>query len=295
MTDIDWHRVIEGAARLGVGTVQFIGGEPTLHPALPRLVGHALAHRMSVEVFTNLVHVTPRMWDTFTRPGVSLATSWYSSDPGEHATITRRPSHGRTAAGIAEAVRREIPLRVGVVGVVEGQRVDQAGEVLTSLGVPAEAIGYDDLRQVGRGVRTASADVTQLCGNCADGVLAVSPSGEVWPCVFSRWLPLGNVLNQPLADILAGETTTKVRGELVEAFAAQADTRPCNPGCNPSCGPQCKPISCGPRCNPMVPNCNPQKCNPMDKFCSPNYTPGKKCPPRDGACRPNSCRPMSPR
>ncbi|SHF02779.1 4Fe-4S single cluster domain-containing protein [Seinonella peptonophila] len=28
----DWKRVIEDAASLGVSTVQFIGGEPTLHP-----------------------------------------------------------------------------------------------------------------------------------------------------------------------------------------------------------------------------------------------------------------------
>lgn len=48
MTGEDWKRVIDEAARLGVGHVQFIGGEPTLHPALPDLVRHA--RRRGIEV-----------------------------------------------------------------------------------------------------------------------------------------------------------------------------------------------------------------------------------------------------
>ncbi|HEY3514514.1 MAG TPA: hypothetical protein VGL36_35370 [Kribbella sp.] len=42
--------------------VQFIGGEPTLHPASPELLRRALAAGLEVEVFSNLVHVTPALW-----------------------------------------------------------------------------------------------------------------------------------------------------------------------------------------------------------------------------------------
>ncbi|MCO6007158.1 radical SAM protein [Actinoallomurus purpureus] len=79
MTTPDWRRVLEEAARIGVQLVQFIGGEPTLHPALPELVGHGLARGLEIEIFTNLVHVSPELWKTFTRPGVRLATSWYAA------------------------------------------------------------------------------------------------------------------------------------------------------------------------------------------------------------------------
>lgn len=203
MTEADWRRVIDQAAALGVHMIQFIGGEPTLHPELPRLVDHALRRHVDVEVFTNLVHVTPRLWDAFARPGVRLATSYYSDDPGQHTAVTgRRGSHARTTANIAEAVRRSIPLRVGVVDVMDGQRVSQASRQLTALGVTD--IGTDRLRQVGRGVRTQDADVSQLCGNCARGKVAVSPTGEVWPCVFARWMPVGNVRAASLAEIVAG-------------------------------------------------------------------------------------------
>jgi MoaA/NifB/PqqE/SkfB family radical SAM enzyme len=35
MSRSEWCRVIDEAAMLGVQLVQFIGGEPTLHPDLP--------------------------------------------------------------------------------------------------------------------------------------------------------------------------------------------------------------------------------------------------------------------
>ena len=70
MTADDWRRTIDQAAALGVEMVQFIGGEPTLYPALPELIAHALAAGVQVEVYSNLVHVTPRMWETFGQPGV---------------------------------------------------------------------------------------------------------------------------------------------------------------------------------------------------------------------------------
>ncbi|MFI9064423.1 SPASM domain-containing protein [Streptomyces sp. NPDC053429] len=44
----------------------------------------------------------------------------------------------------------------------------------------------------------------QLCGYRGQGNATVSGSGDVCPCVFSRWLPVGNVLDNSLADIRTG-------------------------------------------------------------------------------------------
>ena len=260
MTAADWERVIDQAAGAGVQVVQFIGGEPTLHPALARLIGHALAGGLGVEVFTNLVHVTPALWATFAQPGVSLATSWYSDDAAEHAAVTGRPSHARTRDGIAEAVRRSIPLRVGIVGVLDRQRTQQARAALTALGVTD--IGYDDLRQVGRGMRSATLSPGQLCGHCADGNLAVAPDGTVWPCVFARWLPVGNLHDESLRDVLTGPRLAAVTAQLRAAFIPIE--MPCVPRmCDPQCGPSCSP-ACRPQCNPQGP------CRPRGG-CVPNY------------------------
>lgn len=245
--------------------VQFIGGEPTLYPNLPALVGHALDRGLRVEVFSNLVHVPAAVWEVLERPGVSLATSYYSDDSAEHASITRRPSYARTRANIAEAVRRKIPIRAGVVDVREGQRSAAAQQALITLGVPE--IGTDRLRQVGRGVRDRQPDTSQLCGRCVSGVIAISPDGAVWPCVFSRWLPIGNVLEKALADILDSPEAERVRSELRLAFAERETTlpeagkKPCDPQCGPSCGPACSP-SCWPT--------GTGPCSPKGG-CQPNY------------------------
>ena len=145
----------------------------------------------------------------------------------------------------------------------DGQRAGAARTELVELGVPS--VGYDRVRQVGRGVRDRQASTEQLCGHCGDGVAAISPDGAVWPCVFSRWLPVGNVLDDALATILASSEAEQVRTKLAEAFSgreAHGDKKkggggspgPCQPDCNPSpCQPTCAP-RCSPSCNPCAPS-----------------------------------------
>src|SRR6187399_1754788 len=149
MTTADWKEVIAEAAGMGVRTVQFIGGEPTLHPDLDELIRHALSHALAVEVFTNLVHVSDRLWATFSQPGVTLATSYYSADADRHAAVTGRRTHRRTRANIVKAIGLGIPLRAGIVDLGPQQRAGEARSELIDLGVPA--IGYDRLRRLGRG------------------------------------------------------------------------------------------------------------------------------------------------
>lgn len=264
MSRDDWRRVIDEAAALGAGMVQFIGGEPTLHPDLEGLIAHARGAGVEVEVFSNLVHAPARLWEVFGAGGVRLACSYYSDNPEQHAAITGRNTYMRTKANIVEALARSIPLRVGVIDLGDTQRTRQATAELAELGV--SEIGHDVLRGVGRGVRTGAAGVEQLCGNCTNGVLAISPSGEVWPCVFSRWLPIGNVLTESLPAIISGERFAQVRHDLDQAFQARERRLPCVPRmCDPQCGP-----SCGPSCKPSCWPTGSGPCTPKGG-CTPNY------------------------
>lgn len=252
-------------ASCGVVAVQFIGGEPMLHPDLSTLIGHALDQGLRVEVFSNLVHVPPNVWTVLQREGVSLATSYYSDDPAEHAAITRRSTHARTRANVAEAVARNIPVRAGVIDLRPDQHIAAAQRELVALGVPK--VGVDRLRHVGRGIRGNRPDTSQLCGHCAAGVIAISPDGAVWPCVFSRWLPVGNVLDAALADILASPEAARIRAELERDFAAR-ELAAAGKGkelCDPQCGP-----SCGPACNPSCWPTGTGPCSP-NGGCQPNY------------------------
>jgi radical SAM protein with 4Fe4S-binding SPASM domain len=245
MTTDDWRRVLDEAAELDVSDVQFIGGEPTLHPDLAELVQHALGRALAVEVYSNLVRVTDTLWDVFQRPGVRLATSYYSPDAAQHDAITDRRSHDRTLSNACEALRRGIPLRVGVVDVDDGQDVAGAVAQLESLGVTS--VRVDRLRQVGRGVRDQAPSIEQLCGKCADGTLVVTPGGDVLPCVFARWLVLGNVRDTGLREIY--ESAALTRRELRSRFVLQADD------CDPDCDPRCLP--CPPNKDGQVPGCPP--------------------------------------
>lgn len=150
MTRDDWFEVLDQAAGLGVVMVQYIGGEPTLHPNLPQLIERALSLGMRVEVFSNLVHIRPSMWEVFARPGFRLATSYYSDSAQEHEKITGgRGSYVRTKSNIIEATRRGIPLRASLVHVLDGQRVDAARAELRRIGVVGE-IRTDRVRAIGK-------------------------------------------------------------------------------------------------------------------------------------------------
>lgn len=233
MTADHWRSVIDQAATIGVEMVQFIGGEPTLHPELPRLIRYALGKGLKVDVYTNLVHVTEAMWEVFSLPGVSVGTSWYSADPHKHAEVTgAEGSYFRTRANIAEAVRRGVPLRAGIVEVVAAQGIAHARWELQSFGVTD--VSVDRVRGVGRAARGAHS-VSELCGNCGRGRAAISIYGQVFPCVIGRFLVAGNVKEASLGKILDGD-----RWQGIVALIPPRGR--CTPmGCTPMDGNDCNP------------------------------------------------------
>jgi hypothetical protein len=231
MATTDWLNVIAQAARSGAARVQLIGGEPTLYRDLHVLVSRALSGGMEVEIFTNLVHVVPAMWALFERPGVRLATSYYSTDAAEHDAVTGRRSHDRTLANIREAMLRSIPLRVSVIQMHDQGVTDAALAELRALGV--RSVGADRLREIGRGLRAGRTGPAELCGRCADGKLAVLPSGDAVPCLLSRWVLLGNVRTGCISDIYARSLPT--RTALVAATVATRHEGTCGP--DDKCGP----------------------------------------------------------
>jgi MoaA/NifB/PqqE/SkfB family radical SAM enzyme len=242
MTHDGWKAVLDQAANVGVPGVQFTGGEVTMHPDAPGLVDHALSLGLSVEVYSNLVHVTDEWWALLRREGLKLATSYYSDRPAQHNAMTARPSHRRTRENIIKAVQLGIPLRVGLVVGDDAQRADEAEQELRALGVAD--IRRDHVRAFGRGSNGAAPDMGGLCGRCGDGRAAIGPNGDVSPCVFSGAWSVGNVQSAPLADILGGAA-------MAGANAAIRSAR--SPGSYDPCGPtddECTPGTPGSSCSP---------------------------------------------
>ncbi|MGW0942514.1 radical SAM protein [Streptomyces sp. NPDC002623] len=266
MTGDDWRRVISDATGIGVKQVQFIGGEPTRHPEFADLVRHALAEGLRVQVFSNLYRVREPWWELFAHPRVSLGTSYYSDDPDEHDAVTNRTgSHARTRANIAEAIRRGVPIKVGVIHLRDGQRTEQARVEMEALG--ATRTHVDRVRGVGNAAQVPPS-VTELCGACGDSRAAIGPDGEVWPCVLSRFLhPAGNVRRAPLAQILGGDAWAA----LLSAIPRRRGRAGCTPD-EDSCMPSPGDI---PSVNRTDTACNPDK---DGSDCAPAETPA--CAPK---------------
>ncbi|GAA3838432.1 hypothetical protein GCM10022403_083650 [Streptomyces coacervatus] len=241
MTHDGWVKVVHSVAELGIPGIQFIGGEPTLYPRQIELIDCARSRGLAVEVYSNLVHIRPILWETLAQDGVRLATSYYSDTATEHDQITgTRGTHARIRANIAEALERGIPLRVGIVRVLHGQRVEQAEAELRALGVTR--IQVDGERKVGRAAERASVipGVDQLCGHCFHHRVAVSPDGEVYGCILSRFLPTGNVKEQPLKEVLSGARWAEARRAVPVAFGGGCtpdDSGDCDPANTPACDP----------------------------------------------------------
>ena len=245
MIEADWLRIVAEAKDTGCTDLILIGGEPTLHPSFEAIVRRAHALGFSIEVYSNLLSVSARLWRLFQECGVRLATSFYTSDPAAHDQVTQRPgSYSRTLTNIERAIGNSLPLRVGLILASEMDDEDATCDLLRSKGVTN--IGVDRVRGVGRGGQAKACSVDELCGACADNRLAVVPDGSVYPCVFSRWLPVGNVLEQELRSILDGAHLSETAHMLRDEFRRRDHGIPVT-----NCNPQQIPPNCGPnRCRP---------------------------------------------
>ncbi|GAA0968593.1 radical SAM protein [Actinocorallia libanotica] len=221
MTSADWTAVLDQAYAAGIEEVRFFGGEPTLHPDALDLVGHALDIGLSIEVFSNLVHVSDAWWDLLARPGAALATSYYSDEPAEHDAITSRASHARTRANIIRAVERGILLRVEVIAICEGQRTAEAAAELRGLGV--ENVRVASVRPFGRAADGQDPDTAELCGRCGTGTASIGPDGVVSPCVFSTFISVGNTRDTALAGILHSPAMTEANATIRAAHGPDDD------------------------------------------------------------------------
>jgi len=208
MTFADWCRVIDQAHALGCRRLQFIGGEPTIHPDLQSLLEHATQVGFrQCEVFTNATLLREDLIQTFKKLGALVFFSFYSIDPAIHDQITgHRGSFERTVEGIRQLASRRVRMAAGIVLLPQNAaHVKQTERFLRRLGV--KRIDNDRVRGVGRGqqfVPLSTMPRGELCGACWSGKLCVDSDGYAHPCVFSRFVSVGNVLDDGIGAIVAG-------------------------------------------------------------------------------------------
>lgn len=251
----DWQRILHEAHGLSCSSVQFIGGEPTLHPALDFLLQEASYLGFdSIEVFTNGTALIQGRVNNYKHWGVKVATSFYSADPITHDRITKqRGSFKKTVDGITRALGNNLEVRAGIIQIDQSDtEVEEARLFLENLGV--YNIGFDRVRKFGRAdepvqISTQSERMQELCGACADGKLCVTSSGETYPCIMAREWSLGNA-SEGLGALMNGKTRQVFSYEL--STAKSSIVAGCSPdNCGPYCNPNCSPYSnCSPKCWP---------------------------------------------
>lgn len=131
-------------------------------------------------------------------------------------------------------------LQVGIVDVLDGQRVEEARAELEVLGITE--VHIDRVRGVGNAAKDAGLPSTsELCGRCATGIAAILSDGTVTPCVLGRFLPAGQIKDMSLERVFSSPQWQQAAASIP---ASRHD--PCGPDCGPNDDSQGGGGTCGP-------------------------------------------------
>lgn len=249
----DIQGVLDDAVRLGFSAVQLTGGDPLLSPHVVEAARYAAAAGLKrVEVYTNGLALKGALLDALIEARVRFAFSIYAGTPEAHDAVTQvQGSFARTLAALGRLEARGVAYRVSLV--LNGPSEDGGAEAigqLVGLGVPESAIQRYNTHSVGRGTfvelsrlsrpkgeaeperRVPEAAQPNAAAGAAPmafgGTAAVGPDGTVYPCIFSRSLPLGNLRDRSLHSILR-EPSVRFRQQpaAFDSVRAQLSCWPC--------------------------------------------------------------------
>jgi MoaA/NifB/PqqE/SkfB family radical SAM enzyme len=240
LTTAEYESVMAQAWALGCRRLQFIGGEPQLHPDFLHLLTRAKATGFEfIEVFSNLTRLSEATLRFAAEAGIRFATSVYSDDPAVHNAITTvGSSHARTMANLGRLVAGGVATRAAVI------RMDQAPAAVertrrSLLGLGVGSVRAGEVRGFGRGqaLLERPAELDGLCGHCWAGKLCVAPDGDAYTCVMARNWPVGNVLQAPLAEIVRGQALAAMRRTIHDRVWAPRVASGRDPGPHDDPGP----------------------------------------------------------
>ena len=245
----DWVRVLRESRSLGATSIQFIGGEPTLHPDFINLLKIAdQAGFIQKEVFTNATRITPVLIRAFKETGTTVAASIYGPDANTHNRMTQNThSYRQTMKGLQDILDAGVELRMGVVINDDNRHLEL--EMLSMLqGMGIKHINVDEERKIGRlGTNSVEDEMKQLCGRCGSDRVSISSNGDVFPCIFSRLSKIGNILDTSVKDVISSTHRNDFIEKLIDSkgeLQALCPPYSCNP--EHSCAPSTSTPHCGP-------------------------------------------------
>lgn len=227
---IEWQKVISDLSLLGCKSIQFIGGEPSLYKKLPLLIDYAKNKNITnISIFSNLYIMSKQLEDAIVRNNVSVHFSIYGSDGVFHDAITQvNGSFSNMINNIRKLLQHNVKLTAHVVIMKENeQERDKIYLLLERLGVTL--VRYDEVRKVYGGcqdkhlVKNSKVMMTKpnfkadinwfnsayYRNTCWYGKCVISTDGSVYPCEFEHSILYGNVREESILDIIAGESVDK--------------------------------------------------------------------------------------
>jgi PqqA peptide cyclase len=230
---LEWQRVIEEAAGLGVLHVHFSGGEPLLRKDLPELVASASAQGIYTNLITSALGLTRSRLQVLQEAGLDSVQISFQADQAELAdTLAGARAHARKLAAAALVREACLPLTINIVlhrhnierldalialaEYLNAQRLELAHTQYLGWAFLNQAALLPTRAQVERAERTALAAQKRLRGKmellyvlpdyynerprpCMHGwgqrFLTVNPLGDVLPCQAATVIPDLQVTN----------------------------------------------------------------------------------------------------
>ncbi len=224
-----WLTLITEGKKAGANAIQLIGGEPLLYPNWRELIIKAseLGYEY-IEIFTNGTLVTEDSIEFFKKYNVNIATTIYADNALTHDTITRLPnSFNKTMTTIKKIMVANIPIRIAsIIMKANEHEVENIKALYQLWGMPD---AYPDVvRPTGRGddqnilplhyhkppitppfyIDEDSFLNAHLYHSCLAGKIAITATGDVFPCIFARNQLCGNIVNHSLDEILKNPLLT---------------------------------------------------------------------------------------
>lgn len=229
-----WKNIIQQLKDVGCKKIEFIGGEPTVHPYFEKLLEFAVSLGHHVEIFSNLQAFNDRILSLVKEHNITVHFSIYGSSATTHDSITNKNGSFNLLMYWA---KRLLENNIRVIPAITIMRqnqddIDNIIKLLRTTGISSGRISIDSVRATTRR-STCGLDIidpkknitlrrkpnfhadkklfqkAKFANTCLFGKFTIHPDGIVCPCEFSCNTVYGNLKNQTVAEILNSETLAK--------------------------------------------------------------------------------------
>lgn len=215
-------KIIQEIRKKGFHTLQLTGGELFLHPNFWEIVEYtSIVNFPEIEVYTNLTLINKHDLIKLKKFGIKIATTLLGPNALIHDKCTgTNGSFKRWYQNIKELKSLKIPYRIAVVRVKENEKfINEIKQFLYNEKIVQsdKLLRIDDCRPSGRESNIAILPTkehklhlnvnpdffyfAQEYNTCWAGKIAISPNGNVHPCIFAREIMVGNINKESFSKI----------------------------------------------------------------------------------------------